>query len=71
MYRCIHCGSFTGETIAEAQEEFSKSHGLGVCTSPCHWCNESVKHAAHVCANVRQGEPLPPAVQHFNDWHKR
>lgn len=33
MYRCIHCGSTTGETIAEAQNAAAQEHGRGVCVS--------------------------------------
>lgn len=71
MYRCIHCGMFTGETVAEVHENYENEHGLGKCTSPCHWCNEGVKHSAHVCANTRKDagkwyDPHPPMVRIFN-----
>jgi hypothetical protein len=71
MYRCIHCGSPTGETMQEAQECARKEHGIGVCVSDCRYCNEHVRHAAHTCANVRAGEPLPQYVAEFNAYWRR
>lgn len=77
-YRCIHCGSFTGDTMAEAQA--AEGHGVGVCVSACHYCNEGVMHAPHVCSNVKRhggradgaiiGE-LPPRVRDFVEYHAR
>ena len=68
--RCIHCGGFTGETMDEAQS--AEGHGVGVCVSPCRYCNEGVMHAAHVCNNVKEGEDIPPMVRDFNSyWRDR
>lgn len=59
-YRCIHCGLPLGEGSADARREYEERHGVGVCTSPCRWCNEGVRHAWHVCANVqRDGDTKP------------
>ena len=69
MYRCIHCGGSTGETTTEANENYTKEHGVGVCCSPCRYCNEGVKHAPHVCTNVRKGRPYPPFVADFIAYH--
>jgi hypothetical protein len=53
MYRCIRCGGLTGETMAEAQApEVAAQHGVGVCVSPCRWCNDGTLHAPSVCANL-------------------
>lgn len=53
-YRCIHCGGHTGNTMQEAQE--ATGHGIGVCVSPCRWCNEGTPHTPHVCANLKTGK---------------
>lgn len=64
MYRCIHCGGFTGETMQEAQE--ATGHGVGVCVSPCRYCNEGVPHAPHVCSNGPDDQGrMPPMVRDF------
>lgn len=49
-YRCIHCGGYTGTTIQETKES-AGWHGMGICVSSCHWCNDRVRHAPHACTN--------------------
>lgn len=68
-YRCIHCGAYTGETIEEVHAS-NERHGVGICVSPCQWCNEGVKHAERVCANGgrdKQGK-LFQMVRDFNEY---
>lgn len=55
--------------MAEAQA--AEGHGVGVCVSPCRYCNEGVMHAPHVCANVLPGEEYPPAVTEFLSFRHR
>ena len=70
-YRCVHCGGYTGETLDKALA--ATGHGVGVCVSPCHWCNEGTKHSPRVCVNAREGMPfsdMPSLVQDFLPWHR-
>lgn len=69
MYRCIHCGGHTGDTMQEAQE--ATGHGVGVCVSPCRWCNDGVPHAPHVCANVTEGMLLKDYPAPVRDFLRR
>jgi len=66
--RCIHCGAYT---TGMTQAEYQAQHGVGICTSPCHYCNEGVMHAPQTCANVREGGMYPPMVRDFLDYHKQ
>lgn len=65
---CRLCSQETGESLEEI-EVAADQHGFGVCVDACEWCWSGQMHAAEVCKNIQPGQPLPDAVQRFNEYH--
>lgn len=67
MNRCLFCGDITvGD---DGQETDHLVDGRCPKRTGCHYCDEGVMHAAHVCGNYSGQGVKPALVSEFESYH--